>query len=275
MKLPPRFQFSQSNLQDFVDCPRRFYLRYVMDLQYPAPQSAPLQEFELHMQQGEQFHRLAQQAILKIAPDALAETIDDDRVFGWWENFLASGLTGLPEDRHPEIMLSVPLAGYRLVAKYDLIAIGDRAVIIDWKTALNPPKRDTLAKRLQTIIYPYVLAKAGMHLNNGQPIPPENITMMYWFTEFPDQPITFTYSAAKFVEDGATLERLAVDILSRDDESKFPLTDDLNKCKFCTYRSLNQRGGKAGDFRDQTEDEPEESPSILGISLDQIAEIEF
>ncbi len=275
MKPPPHFQFSQSNLQDFVDCPRRFYYRYVLDLQYPAPQSAPLRDFELHMQQGEQFHRLAQQAILKIAPDAIAETIDDDRVYGWWENFRAQGLVGVPEQRHPEITLSVPLAGYRLVAKYDLIAVGEQALIVDWKTALRHPKHETLAHRLQTIIYPYVLTKAGTYLNSGQPLAPEKISMRYWFTEFPDQPITFQYSAEQFAEDGAYLEQLAADILSRETDQDFPLTSDVNKCKFCTYRSLDQRGAKAGDFREQTEDEPEAAPSLFGLSLDQIAEIEF
>lgn len=276
MKLPPHFQFSQSSLQDFVDCPRRFYYRYALDLQYPAPQSAPLRDFELHMRQGEQFHRLAQQAILKLPPDALADTIDDDQVYGWWETFLQHGLTDVPEQRHPEITLSVPLAGYRLVAKYDLIAVGERAVIVDWKTALRLPKPETYAQRLQTIIYPYVLAKAGAYLNSGQPIAPDNITMRYWFTEFPDQPITFAYSAAKFAQDGAYLERLAADILSRgDSERDFPLTDDLWKCKYCTYRSLDQRGDKAGDFRQADDDAPESAASLFGISLDQIAEIEF
>lgn len=275
MKLPPHFQFSQSSLQDFVDCPRRFYYRYVLDLQYPAPQSAPLREFELHMQQGEQFHRLAQQAIHKIDPDALADTIDDDRVFDWWENFLAGGLTGLPEPRYAEITLSVPLAGYRLVAKYDCIAMGERAIIVDWKTSLHRPNRETLANRLQTIIYPYVLAKAGAHLYSKRGIPPDSISMMYWYTEFPDQPITFPYNAAKFAQDGAYLERLAADILSREGQDDFPLTDDARKCQFCAYRSLDQRGVKAGDFREQVDDEPETSASAFSISLDQIAEIEF
>lgn len=275
MKLPPHFQFSQSNLQDFVDCPRRFYYRYVLDLQYPAPQSAPLRDFELHMQQGDQFHRLAHQAVLGIEPDAIAATIDDDRVYGWWENFRARGLKDLPEPRYPEITLSVPLAGYRLVAKYDLIAVGERNIIVDWKTALRHPKRDTLAHRLQTIVYPYVLAQAGAHLYSKLRIPPDTISMMYWFTEFPDQPIIFDYSTAKMAEDGAYLERLAADILSRETDAAFPLTPDVNKCKFCTYRSLDQRGAKAGDFRDQVDDEPEAAPTILGLSLDQIAEIEF
>ncbi len=36
MALPSDFQFSQSSLQDYVDCPWRFYLRYIRQLAWPA-----------------------------------------------------------------------------------------------------------------------------------------------------------------------------------------------------------------------------------------------
>lgn len=31
MNLPGSFHFTQSSLQDYLDCPRRFQLRYVLD----------------------------------------------------------------------------------------------------------------------------------------------------------------------------------------------------------------------------------------------------
>ena len=34
--LPAQFAFSQSSLQDYADCPRRFQLRYLDKLIYPA-----------------------------------------------------------------------------------------------------------------------------------------------------------------------------------------------------------------------------------------------
>ena len=40
-KLPPQFAFSQSSLQDYMDCPRRFQLRYLDRLIYPAAESEP------------------------------------------------------------------------------------------------------------------------------------------------------------------------------------------------------------------------------------------
>ncbi len=36
MKLADSFDFTQSNLQDYVECPYRFYLRHVLHTKWPA-----------------------------------------------------------------------------------------------------------------------------------------------------------------------------------------------------------------------------------------------
>ncbi len=274
--LPDDFQFSQSSLQDFVDCPRRFYLKYIRQLRYPAPESAPLRAFEASMERGAQFHHLIHQHQIGIPTEALAETIPDDVTEVWWNNYLNNALADLPARRFPEITLSAPLAGRRLVAKYDLLAIGDdRAVIVDWKTAHKRPKRERLQHRLQTVVYPYLLTRAGTHLNDKQPISPDKISMIYWFAEYPQQPEIFAYSMAQFESDGVLLEGMAADILRRN-EGDFSLTDNLDLCKFCAYRSLNDRGAKAGNLlAADTNDEGENDDFDLDFDLDQIAEIEF
>jgi len=266
--------FDQSKLQDFADCPRRFYLKHIRQLHYPAPESAPLRDFEESMERGAQFHHLVHQHQIGIPAEALAETIPDEQIESWWENYLRYALKDLPAHRFPEITLSAPLAGRRLVAKYDLLAIGERAVIVDWKTAHNRPKRDRLQRRMQTVVYPYLLAKAGAHLNGNQPIAPDSITMIYWFTEYPQQPEIFPYSAAQFEADGALLEAMAADILRRS-EADFPLTDTLDFCRFCAYRSLNERGVQAGNLLTNDANEGENDDFDIDLDLDQIAEIEF
>jgi hypothetical protein len=50
---------SQSSLQDYNDCPRRFELRYLQRLAYPAIETEPALENEKHQREGEFFHRLA------------------------------------------------------------------------------------------------------------------------------------------------------------------------------------------------------------------------
>lgn len=274
--LPIDFQFSQSSLQDFADCPRRFELRYIRRLNSPAPQTTPIAEHELHMQRGEAFHRLVQQHLIGIPADVLTESIGDAVIGGWWSSYLDGALDGLPAQRHPEIALSVPFGAYRLIAKYDLLAIepGQRAVIVDWKTALHRPKRDTLQRKLQTWVYPYVLAMAGAHLNGGQGIAPEQIEMRYWFAGYPSQPEIFAYNTALHQEYGARLETLLLDITRRGD-GEFELTPVVTRCDYCPYRSICRRGTTAGDFFALDDDEEAVEPISMAITLDQVAEVEF
>ncbi|NCT22292.1 PD-(D/E)XK nuclease family protein, partial [bacterium] len=58
------FTFSQSSLQDYADCPRRFQLRYIEQLAWPAVETEPALENERRQQEGLLFHRLAQQHLI-------------------------------------------------------------------------------------------------------------------------------------------------------------------------------------------------------------------
>ena len=118
----------------------------------------------------------------------------------------------------------------------------------------------------ETRVYRALLAKAGMQFNGGQPIAPEQIEMAYWFSDFPSEPSHFPYSAAQFKRDWEALERLAVEISTA---QTFPLTDDEQKCAWCSYRSYCNRGIRAG------EGDEAETESSLEINFEQIGEIEF
>lgn len=273
MTLPPDFQFSQGSLQDYVDCPRRFQLRYLLRLAWPAVEAEPALENERHLQQGAAFHRLAHQHTLGIAPERLSNATADADLRRWWRNYLERGPEGLPESRYPEVVLSAPVGGYRLVARYDLVAVdpGKRAVIVDWKTSRKRPRKRWLAERLQSRVYPYLLVRAGAHLNAGQPLEAEQVEMVYWFADFPDEAARFAYDTARYEADEAYLTLL----VGRIGNPPYPLTTQERHCKYCRYRSLCQRGVRAGAL-DEIEDELELDEG-LGLSLDfeQIAEIEY
>ena len=177
------------------------------------------------------------------------------------------GLTGL----RTEITLSAPLGKFRLIAKYDLIAAGgNKFFIYDWKTYRKRPKTEWLAVRWQTRVYRALLARAGAHLNNGKPIEPEQIEMLYWFSEFPNDPARFTYQSDQYKRDWDALTRFAEEILSA---STYPKTDDTTRCLYCPYRSYCNRGSRAGDALDaELETEAEE---LFDINFEQIGEIEF
>jgi hypothetical protein len=271
-------QFSQNNLQDYADCARRFQLRYLLGVTWPAVKAEPIAELERRARLGQRFHRMAQQHALGISAEQLAEGLDDEDLRRWWHNYLAAPPRDLPTAiRRAEVSLSAPIDGYRLTARYDLLAVdpGQRLVIVDWKTR-RPKNPQPLLNKLQSVVYPYVLVEAGATVNGGQPVRPEQVTMIYWFADFPDDPLTLAYDAARHAADRERLVALISEIRAHCDENLeiWPLTDDIARaCKFCVYRSLCDRGSVAGDLDELDEDLDLEE--ILDIDLEQVAEIVF
>ncbi len=92
--LPAGFRFSQSSLQDYVDCRRRFQLRYLQNLAWPALQSEPALENERFMLRGSLFHQLTQQFFSGVPADRLQAAIADPHLAGWWELVHALCATG-------------------------------------------------------------------------------------------------------------------------------------------------------------------------------------
>jgi CRISPR/Cas system-associated exonuclease Cas4 (RecB family) len=278
MTLPPTFQFSQNSLQDYADCPRRFQLRYLLRQPWPAVQSEPLDAYERLMERGRRFHQLAQRHSLGLPEAELAKTIDDPDLHRWWRNYLESPPPRLPTAvRRAEVTLSAPVGRHRLVARYDLLALepGRHAVIVDWKTNQKRPDSPALAARMQTRVYRYVLVEAGAVLNDGLPLSPDQVTMVYWFAEHPAQPEVLPYDAAQLTADAAHLAELVAQIAARaeSDKEEWPLTPDERHCRFCTYRSLCDRGVLAGRIAEFDADQ------ALDLSLDfefeEIEEIEY
>lgn len=282
MNLPPDFQFSQHSLQDFVDCRRRFLLRHVQRLSWPALESEPALEHERYLQQGTKFHQLAQQFLLGISGSRLASTIHDSNLQAWWDNFMqiAPGLRDSVEASgwklYPEVGLSTPIRGSRLVAKFDLLVIApdNRMLIYDWKTSRNRPKRQWLESRLQTRAYPYVLVHAGVSLNQGQPVQPEQVEMIYWFAAHPGEIERFAHDPNAQQASDAYLTSLVDTILALKEE-EFHLTADEKRCTFCIYRSLCNRGISAGRGEGFDDGYIEESENVIALDFDQIAEIEY
>jgi len=285
MTLPKGFLFSQSNLQDYVDCQRRFQLRHLDHLAWPAVEAEPLKDYERLVDLGFHFHKIVRQHLLGVPEALIEESLGDDETMGlWWRNYLHSSQGGCLEIIHQpgnqlyeEITLSTALGGYRLVAQYDLLIVTPvgKLVIVDWKTSQKRGRRDWLAARLQTHIYPFVLSRAAHVVTGGEPVEPTQIEMIYWFTNYPEQPERFNYTGAAYKEDDQYLENL-IGMISQKSDQVYPLTPDVKRCLYCTYRSLCNRGVKPGEIF-QLEDWQSDEPSVEDVSIDyeQIGEIEF
>ena len=278
MNLSNDFHFTASNLQDYLACQRRFELKAILRCQWPALPSQPVQEQEEHMRNGVQFHQFANQFFLGIPIENISSLIFNSDMQRWWNHFIGYFNSG---NKDEFIVFEHTLSGYfnhyPLLAKLDAIRrVKDKWLIYDWKTGLHLPKPQTMRAKIQSRLYPFMLASFGAGLNKGQIVTPEQIQMIYWFPEFPDQPITIQYSPEKFDEDAAYLTTMMTEIENKN-PGNFLLTENEKNCIYCVYRSLCARGTTAGNFNAaEEEDEDQLLETFLNeIDIDQIPEIAF
>jgi len=277
MRLPEGFVFSQTSLQDYRDCPRRFQLRYLERRRWPAPKTHDALEFERWMQHGYAFHRL----MTRLHSGIPAETLEvklgtDETLRHWWAGYRQAPPSCLPDEvMRPEIALSTGLLGYRLEARFDLLSgrPGGNWVILDWKTGAHRAKRSWWAQRLQTHVYPFVLVRAGATLNDGKPIAASQVQMLYWFAQFPTQHEVFRYDEQAYCSDERMLESIVVEV-ERRSENVFPNTEDKLRCRYCIYRSLCWEDVQAGPTEALIDNEDFESWQ-QEIDLEQIVAVPY
>ena len=273
------FAFSQSSLQDYSDCPRRFQLRYIDQLHWPAVETEPVLDNERRQLEGQLFHRMVQQHLIGLPVGNLSRLAKTPDLSRWWDNYLGYKFELSGYAQHTEITLAAPIGNHRLLAKYDLVAIkpGERVFIYDWKTYHKRPRDEWMAARLQTRVYRAMLVQAGTYLNGGNPFPPEQIEMIYWYADYPFEPAPFIYSVSQHKRDWEALTGLINEISNH---RHFPLTGDERKCACCPYRSYCNRGRKAGTLDELADEDvlvPAQETELTGtdINFEQIAEIEF
>ncbi|MGB8212611.1 MAG: PD-(D/E)XK nuclease family protein [Anaerolineales bacterium] len=281
-ELPPSFTFSQSSLQDYMDCPRRFQLRYIEHLAWPAVETEPVLEYEQSQQAGQLFHRMVQQHLVGLPVEKLTRLANSQDLSRWWENYLGYPFNIDGYTLFPELTLAAPIActgntgtgaTHRLLAKYDLVAMlpGQKAIIFDWKTSHIRPKDEWMAARMQTRVYRALLVQAGATLNGGAPILPGQVEMIYWYADFPSEPARFPYEAAQYKRDWDALTSIINEI---GNHRHFPLTEAEKKCAYCPYRSYCNRGAQAGTSY-EAEAGLDAAAAEFNLNFEQVAEIEF
>lgn len=284
MSLPADFQFSQSNLQDFMDCRRRFQLRYMSKIRWPALEAQPALELERRLEAGREFHSMIRQHMLGVDNEALESMLHKRELQRWWRNYSEHLPDWLPEQRFPELRISAPFSrdrlalgvDVRLVATLDLLAVEPeaRAVIVDWKTTSKPQSAAWLSDRMQTRVYRYLVVQGGTAFSHGVEVRPEQVSMLYWFAERPGDSVLLEYTREAYEEDERILLEVVNTILQLR-EDQFQKTDDLQHCQYCRYRSLCDRGEQAGDFENFSGDEDELEAQFEALDFDQVAELEY
>lgn len=275
MTLPVEFIFSQGNLHDYLECQRRFQLRYLQKLAWPAVTSEPVIELEKHMRRGQAFHHLAQQYWSGIPSEKIARQISDPDLWSWWQSFDQFASSISTGTAYPEVLLTAPLAGYRILAKFDLLVVQpDGAIqVFDWKTSRHRTSQERLLAHPQTRIYRWMAVTSTSEWLDGLHVKPDQVSMTYWFANDPTSPEYLAYTTDAMTADERYLKELIEDITLRS-ENAFELTSDNRSCQFCQYRSLCDRGISAGLEDDQTMDDAIEMDPPH-INLNQIDEVAF
>lgn len=268
--LPEGFAFSQTSLEDYSTCARRFDLRYLQDVRWPALETDPPLRYEGLLERGARFHHMAHQFALGIDGDLLASTIRDPELTLAWQTYRTWTAEHLPTRWHAEITLTAPVGESQILAKFDAIAIIDgRPTIIDWKLG-KATRREQLARRWQSRVYPYVLLHAGSWLNGGQSMRAEDIRMIYVFVTT-GEAITLGYDAVEAERTQHDLLRVIAEI-EQTPNNQFALTPDVRACETCVYRSLCDRGVSAGAF-DELADPETAAPEPFSLDLERLDEI--
>jgi hypothetical protein len=266
------FIYSAHNLQDFVDCPRRFELIYLLKQPWPAVATEPVLEMEEKSNLGMQFHQAAQQMLSGIAADDVVHSLEDHQLMQWITRF-AAFLGRLQWDtKLTEITLTMALNGSRILSVLDLLMVtGDgKAIIFDWKTAHKEPNPSFYKERIQSQVYPMVVVESFQQVFPKMNLKPEDLEMVYWFPEFPEKAIHLGYSRAAHQANLIRIAGLISDIARRE-SGGFEMTHELNRCKYCVYRSLCDRGRTAGIESDESDD----VPALDLPDFDQIEEIPY
>lgn len=257
-------RLSATSIRDYLDCPRRFQLRYILQQPWPAAQNEPLLDYEQSRERGAQFHRLLERYYLGVDARTLSNMIGDPVVRGWWQVHQAQSPVNVAANKRvsPEKMFQAKLDDHTLTAFLDLVVVGqdDSVTIVDWKTTRRTPDPQEWSNSIQTLVYLYVVGEK-MRIDA---IPLSKIRMLYWFVEHPDQPIWIHYSDEQHQQAKNKLTNL---LRSLQNETEWSKTPDLKKCKYCVYRSLCDRGIRAeitADF-----EEPEIWPLVVDAEPDE------
>lgn len=253
-----------------MDCPRRFFLRYIKKQEWPAVETEPVIEQEKLTELGHQFHLLVQQSLSGMPREMIDPLIKDPDLLRWWNAFLQLDLDLSDSTYFAEEALMIPFAGQRLMAKFDLVIFerSGQALIYDWKTTHIKPTRDRFLMRAQSTIYPLVLAKAGTSLAGGSQIDPGKIEMRYWFPEFPDMTLSLPYSGRQNSRGAQVIEEMIREISARKTPEEFEKTEEQKICKYCRFRSLCERGIQAGENSEEIDRETEVEPNPFDMDID-------
>lgn len=232
---------SRARLVDFLDCPRRFELRYLRQLAWPT---VPLDaETAVSLQNGQQFHNLLERHFLHLPTDSdnLPPTIAN------WFSIFQRNKAMLPAgDYLPELTLTVPIGDHFLTGRFDLLVreANGRLHLFDWKTG-RPRSEAALRADWQTRLYLAMVVESGHAIGNAitSPVAAEKVSISYWYVDEPHAPRHIRYDAAWHKRNWAEIEAICQQLTLKNEQatadneqSLWEKTTNLDNCRRCPYQ---------------------------------------
>ncbi|WP_408956489.1 PD-(D/E)XK nuclease family protein [Natroniella sp. ANB-PHB2] len=229
--------FSASALKTYDTCKLKFKRRYLEGLFWPSDWSQDQEDKEI-FKLGQEFHRLAERYYSRgriVDPDSLLS----EQMQNWLAQLVEFRPYNDQERFYSEQELRFNGAGVKLMGKYDLLYISKegQGIIYDWKTYKQQPRVEYWRNSLQTVVYRYLICKAGGQYAPGVEWNPDDITLIYWNPRFPKDYEPLNYSQWQFERDEARIKNLIAEIkaLSHD---QFYATENEKSCRYCEYRPI-------------------------------------
>ena len=252
---PERFIFNAHSIQDFLRCPRRFELKYILNQSWPAPISEPVLEYENRMRLGTDFHHIVHQYLSGIDAEKLKQLSLSQELNYWFVNFQKFFTSHKFNHYSSEISITLPFQENIIKAVIDFVGVNeeDQLIIAEWKTSEFLPKKEIISNTVQSILYPYMIYECRKNIFPDINIDHEDIEMIYWFPNYPEILIDLKYSQEKHDLN----HRYLADIINRIQNTRsdaFNKTENLKICSYCEFRSLCERGIQPGYYDSKNPD---------------------
>lgn len=211
---------SATSLQDFADCPRRFELTYLKQLDWPR--EVNLAALEL----GNLLHRTVQQYLLGI-PISNAPVISSEIDLHNLRQIVSNALSASTScENKVEYQVQLVSGSTVIVGKFDFLQIcPDGSVhVYDWKTDQHFKSRGYYEKRIQTKLYLWLASQLYV----------PRVVHLHIVSLRGQGSHIFQPSPAEIIRYGEQLTELSAQVRATP-EGGFNRTFDKSICEFCKF----------------------------------------
>ncbi|MBQ6520251.1 MAG: PD-(D/E)XK nuclease family protein [Anaerolineaceae bacterium] len=240
-------KISQSQITEYERCQRLYYLKHIRKLAWPY-----IAKTSDVTDKGSKFHKLVNDLYMGIPADMLCRSIDDAVVSDWFYAFCKNNPLQGYKNIATETERSFVSFGIIWFGKFDAAAEKNgKLEIFDWKTSKKKRSAAEYLSSPQTRLYRLIAKESSKKLL------PEDISMTYWFPQYPEEPIRLSYSTEAYESDLKWLKEKSAG-MTAEEEYCYSKQENAKICSSCAYSTYCHSAGFCGTPVSEEYDEQEE-----------------